>query len=336
MSFPLPPARAFAKWAPGDPKGGPCPVDDEEGFELILCPVLSSGLIDLGAFKALLTADTILISIPLANGEVGVVQPIREVVSVARRICPDALVHADASQAMGKVAVQPVSLGVDLLTVAGHKVYAPKGVGALYIREGINLPPLILGGGQESGLRGGTENVAYIVGLARALELVQKSWAAPEWPCTQQQIAAAAAAASSNELDSSEANQTKETGALAAHPPHPSKLAFTAKVFVEAFWATLEQDTKSSRQLLAAAVRFNGPLGAADAQVQQQWLPGTIHISIWGASGFEIANALSEEERLFVSAGVSCHECKTASGTLLAMGHLDEWAVGSLRISVGE
>lgn len=95
----------------------------------------------------------------------------------------------------------------------------------------------------------GTENVAYIVGLARALELVQKSWAAPEWPCTQQQIAAAAAAASSNELDSSEANQTKETGALAAHPPHPSKLAFTAKVFVEAFWATLEQDTKSSRQL---------------------------------------------------------------------------------------
>src|SRR5262249_16438725 len=108
-----------------------------------------------------------------SNNEVGTLQPIREITAIARRA--GVLTHADAAQSVGKVAVDVNDLGVDLLTIAGHKLYAPKGVGALFIRRGVKLKPLIHGPGHESGRRGGTENVPYVVALGAAAEIARQS-----------------------------------------------------------------------------------------------------------------------------------------------------------------
>ncbi|KAL8270273.1 hypothetical protein Esti_005832 [Eimeria stiedai] len=234
--------------------------------------------------------ETAVVSLPLANGEIGSVQPIAEVVSLVRRLSPNAVVHSDASQAMGKVPVHPVNLGVDLLTIAGHKIYAPKGVGALYIRQGLRLEPLILGGGQERGLRGGTENVAFMVALAKACQLVQQSWAASPRDTSQAAVSAAAAAPAAEVPHPA---KLKSGDGLDQLPPHPSHLGFVARVFIEAFWTSLEEETGLDRQQLGEAVRLNGPLGSTDHSVEAQWLPGTVHLSVRGANGFEIACGLA-------------------------------------------
>jgi cysteine desulfurase len=113
------------------------------------------------------------VSIMHANNEVGTLQPIKEIAALARQ--KGVLVHTDAAQSLGKVPVDVEELGVDLLTVAGHKLYAPKGIGVLYVRRGVKLEPLIHGAGHESGRRAGTENVPYIVGLGKACELARQS-----------------------------------------------------------------------------------------------------------------------------------------------------------------
>ncbi|OEH75297.1 putative cysteine desulfurase [Cyclospora cayetanensis] len=302
---------------------------DEDGYELCLCRVSSSGLVDLSELKNLLTPCTVVVSIPFANGEIGAVQPMKEVVALVRSACPLALIHADASQAFGKVPVHPESLGVDLLTIAGHKVYAPKGIGALYIRESLQLPPLILGGGQERGLRGGTENVAFIIGLAQASELIHKSWQQPRVSSTHQDVVTAA------NLAAAHADSTKPRESSNPQLLHPTHLGFVARVFVEALWTALEGATKANRKKLSEWISINGPLGSEDFTVQQQWLPGTIHLSIKNADGVEVSQGLAKEEGMLISAGVSCHQGKSASGALVAMGISEEWAMGSLRISIG-
>jgi cysteine desulfurase len=115
---------------------------------------------------------TVLVTVMHANNETGTLQAIAQIAEIAHR--RDVLVHTDASQSVGKIPVRVDELGVDLLTIAGHKVYAPKGIGALYIRHGLQLEPVIYGGGQEAGRRAGTENVAYIVALGTACMLAQE------------------------------------------------------------------------------------------------------------------------------------------------------------------
>lgn len=122
-----------------------------------------------------LAPDTILVSLMLANNEVGTLQPVAEVAEACRR--RGVLVHTDAAQAVGKVPVDAGTLDVDLLTVAGHKLYAPKGVGVLVVRRGVAIAPMIHGAGHERGLRAGTENVPGIVGLGAACELVRRDLA---------------------------------------------------------------------------------------------------------------------------------------------------------------
>ena len=130
------------------------------------------GRVDPGAVAAALRDDTILVSLMLANNEVGTLQPVREVAALCRQ--HGVAIHADAAQAVGKVPVNVVDLGVDLLSVAGHKLYAPKGVGALYVREGVEIMPQIRGAGHERGRRAGTENILLAVGLGTACELAQR------------------------------------------------------------------------------------------------------------------------------------------------------------------
>jgi cysteine desulfurase len=120
---------------------------------------------------SILRDDTVLVSLMLANNEVGTLQPVAEVAALCRE--RGVVIHADAAQAVGKVPVDVADLGVDLLSVAGHKLYAPKGIGALFIRDGVSIEPQIRGAGHESGRRAGTENVLLAVGLGTACEIAR-------------------------------------------------------------------------------------------------------------------------------------------------------------------
>jgi cysteine desulfurase len=139
--------------------------------DVTFLPVDRHGLVDPEDLAATVTPQTALVSIMLANNETGTIQPIAELASIAH--AHDVPIHTDAAQAVGKIPIDVAQLGVDLLTVAGHKLYAPKGVGALYLRPGLRLEPVIYGGGQEGGLRAGTENVAQAVALGAAADLAR-------------------------------------------------------------------------------------------------------------------------------------------------------------------
>ena len=141
------------------------------GVEVTVLPVDRFGRVDPEDVRKAVRPKTVLISIMLANNEVGTLEPIKELAVIARE--EDVLIHTDAAQAVGKIPVRVEDLGVDFLSIAGHKMYAPKGVGALYIRQGRRLTPLVHGAGQENGQRAGTENVHLAVGLGAASRLAK-------------------------------------------------------------------------------------------------------------------------------------------------------------------
>ena len=139
------------------------------GFQITWIPVDETGMINVNDVEAAIRPETVLITIMHANNEVGTIQPIGD---IARK--GDIAIHTDAAQSVGKILADVKSLNVDLLTIAGHKIYAPKGIGALFIKRGIELEPIIHGAGQERGLRPGTENVLEIVGLGKACEVAKR------------------------------------------------------------------------------------------------------------------------------------------------------------------
>ncbi|HEX6870721.1 MAG TPA: cysteine desulfurase family protein, partial [Micromonosporaceae bacterium] len=150
----------------------------QHGVEVTCLAVDGQGLVDPDDLAAAITTRTVLVSIMLANNETGTIQPVAELVRVARD--HGVAFHTDAAQAAGKIPVDVTGLGVDLLTVVGHKMYAPKGIAALWVRPGLDLEPVIYGGGQERGLRAGTENVAFAVALGAAADLARADLAAGE------------------------------------------------------------------------------------------------------------------------------------------------------------
>jgi len=139
------------------------------GVEVTYLPVDRHGVVDPAAVAAALTPRTVLVSVMAANNETGVLQPIADLAAIAR--AHGVLLHTDAAQAAGKIPLDVTDLDVDLMTVVGHKMYAPKGIAALYVRPGVSLEPVVYGGGQEHGLRAGTENVAFAVALGAAATL---------------------------------------------------------------------------------------------------------------------------------------------------------------------
>jgi cysteine desulfurase len=139
------------------------------GARVTVLPVRGDGVVDPAELSAALTDETVLVSIMAANNETGALQPVPELAALAHR--HGALFHCDAAQAPGKIPVDVVEWDVDLLTVVGHKMYAPKGIAALFVRAGVDLEPVVYGGGQEAGLRAGTENVALAVALGAAARL---------------------------------------------------------------------------------------------------------------------------------------------------------------------
>jgi len=149
-----------------------CAWLQKQGFEISYLPVDSNCLVDISKLESLITSRTILVSVMHANNEVGTIQPIAELSSIAKR--HGILFHTDAAQSAGKIKIDVNELGVDLLTLAAHKMYAPKGIGALYIRKGVVLDNLIHGAGQEHNLRAGTENLLEIAGFGKAAEIAAR------------------------------------------------------------------------------------------------------------------------------------------------------------------
>ena len=145
---------------------------EEQGFEVTYLPVDHQGHIDLKELEGALRPETILVSIMYVNNEIGSVEPIEEISKVIKKKNPDTILHVDAIQAYGKLEIYPKRQGIDLMSVSGHKLHGPKGVGFLYIGEGVKIKPLIYGGGQQKGLRSGTENVPGVAGLGEAVKEV--------------------------------------------------------------------------------------------------------------------------------------------------------------------
>lgn len=151
----------------------PCKKLEEIGFSVEYLPVDKYGLIDILELKNKISENTSLVSVMFGNNEVGTIQPIQEIASVCHE--KNIFFHTDAVQAVGKIPLDVKKLGIDLLSISSHKINGPKGIGALFVKKGIEIDPVILGGGQEHGMRSGTENVANIVGFGKACEIAKSN-----------------------------------------------------------------------------------------------------------------------------------------------------------------
>jgi len=244
-----------------------------QGFRITVLPVDGYGRVDPGDLERSITADTLLVTIMQANNEVGTIQPIAALAEIAHR--HGALMHTDAAQAIGKIPVDVDDLGVDLLSVAGHKAYAPAGVGVLYVRSGVQLARLMQGAGHESGRRPGTENVLEIVGLGEACHLAGRD--------------------------------------LAQNMTH-----------FQAMRDRLYDGLR--RELGDETVRLNGH--------QEFRLPNTLSVSFRAVEANTLLSEIGGE--VAASAGAACHADEvTISAVLEAMAIPVEWAMGTVRFSVG-
>lgn len=151
-----------------------CKYLEEQGYEVTYIPVDEYGVVRLPEFKAALKEDTILVSMMYVNNEIGAVLPVEEVSKIIKDYNKDIIFHVDAVQGFGKYPIHPKKQGIDLLSVSGHKIHGPKGVGFLYVSDKVKLKPIIFGGGQQKGMRSGTENVPGIAGLGAAVAEVYK------------------------------------------------------------------------------------------------------------------------------------------------------------------
>lgn len=145
---------------------------EEEGFRVTYLPVDEKGCIRLEDLERAITGETILVSIMHTNNEVGSLQPVAQAGALIKRMNPKILFHVDAVQGYGKFRIYPKKMKIDLLSVSGHKIHGPKGVGFLYVDEKVKINPIVFGGGQQNGIRSGTENVPGIAGMAKAIEIV--------------------------------------------------------------------------------------------------------------------------------------------------------------------
>lgn len=249
-----------------------CQLRDLYGFELTVLPVDQLGLVSLDSVAGAIRTDTIMVSVMYANNEIGSVQPISEIAQLTR--AQGVLLHTDAVQAASQLSLNVEVLGVDMMSLGAHKFYGPKGVGALYVRQGVSVEPALTGGGQERGLRAGTHNVPLIIGMASALQVTSE-------------------------------RKERDNQKFARH-----------------------------KDMLINGILLNIPYARLTGHPERR-LPNNASFVFHGVDGNEMIMAL---DLAGVAAG-SGSACKTgspmASGVLLALGLDAEWALGSLRLTVG-
>lgn len=153
-----------------------CAYLEEQGFQITYLPVDHNGVLRLSDLEKAMTRQTILVSIMHTNNEIGALQPIAEAGELIKRMNPNTVFHVDAVQGFGKFRIYPKKMNIDLLSVSAHKIHGPKGVGFLYINDKVKIRPIIFGGGQQKGMRSGTENVPGIAGMAKAVEEIYKDF----------------------------------------------------------------------------------------------------------------------------------------------------------------
>lgn len=141
---------------------------EEQGFEIVYLPVDNKGIVAMESLKNAMNENTILVSVMFVNNEVGAIEPIEEIGKYIKSVKKDIVFHVDAIQAFGKLDIKPKKLNIDILTVSGHKIHGPKGSGFIYIKDKTKISPIIFGGGQQKGMRSGTENVPGIAGIGEA------------------------------------------------------------------------------------------------------------------------------------------------------------------------
>ena len=251
-----------------------CRALQDEGFEVTYLPVDEHGLVSPEQVAEAVTDRTILVSIMHANNEIGTMEPLADIVRAVKEKRPDVLVHTDAVQTVGHIPVDVEALGVDLLGFAAHKFYGPKGVGGLFVRRGVKLVPQLTGGGQERNRRSGTENVAGIVGMARALEI-----------------------------------------AVAEMPTEIPRLQTLRDELINGVLAQIPDS------------RLNGH--------PTQRLPHNANFSFFGVEGEALLLQL-DLHGIAASSGSACTSGSLEpSHVLLALGLSHEWALGSLRLTLG-
>jgi cysteine desulfurase len=255
--------------------------------DLTYLPVDHHGRVDPGDVRAAVTASTVLVTVMHANNETGTLQPIADLAEITR--ARGVLLHTDAAQTAGKVVIDVARLGVDLLTMVGHKMYAPKGVAALYVRHGVTLEPLVGGGGQERGLRAGTENVALNAALGAAASVAEAALAEGE---------TARLAALRDQLRAELAAQLPVPLHVHGHPTQ--RLPNTLNVRV---------DTATGRELLAAAPGLAASTGSACHAAENQPSTGLLAL---GLSPDQAASAL----RLSVGRWTTQEDVTTAARLL--------------------
>lgn len=271
-----------------------------EGYKTSLIGVETGGFIKIDQLKSAIKPETILISVMLANNEIGTIEPVAKIGKWVRQINTDRerkgltriVLHTDACQAAGYLDINVNRLGVDLMSVNGSKIYGPKQTGFLYVRSGVNLKPLVYGGGQERGLRSGTENVPGIVGLAKALEIAENEKKLGNWEI--------------GKLQRYFIEKLMEIDGVTLNGPDPR--------------VTLGQKQPSSRGLPSASYR----------------LPNNINIAIKGVEG-EALMLYLDSYGIAVSTGSACSTGSSdASHVLLAIGKSKKEAKSSIRISMGK
>jgi len=249
---------------------GPCTHLEAGGYRIDRIPVDQYGCVQIPDVREATSRQTLLISIMHANSETGTLQPIRQISAIGH--ASGALVHTDAAQSIGKVEVSVQHEEVDLLSIAGHKLYAPQGVGALYVRSGTAIEPLLIGAGHEQGLRPGTENVASIVGLGKACAVARRD--------------------------------------LAEESRRVCRLR-------DRLWCRLKNRV--------SGLALNGH--------PQNRLPNTLNVRFPGIEGNTLLTACTA---IAASTGSACHEAgASASSVILAMGVLENEAIGSVRLTLG-
>jgi cysteine desulfurase len=273
-----------------------CRYLEQKGFRITQLPVDEYGRVDPAQVEKAITTQTILISVMHANNETGTIQPVEEIGDIARR--NGILFHTDAAQSIGKIPVDVEKLKVDLLSVAGHKLYAPKGVGALYIRRGVKLEKLIHGADHESNLRAGTENVMEIVGLGAAAEII-----------TNYDLRI------TNERHIPEITQEQPT---ISNP--------------QSVIRNPQSEILTLRDMLHYGIRTSIPEVKLNGHPVIR-LPNTLSL---GFPGVEASLLIREMKGIAASAGAACHGGQDdISGVLYAMHVPVEYAMGTIRFSLG-